>query len=33
MSNIASRVIEFFLNWAIDFPVNQFLICIQMTYK
>ena len=33
MSNIASRVIEFFLHWAIDFSVNQFLICIQITYK
>ena len=33
MYNIASRVIEFFLHWAIDFSVNQFLICIQMTYK
>ena len=31
--NIASRVIDFFLHWAIDFSVNQFLICIQMTYK
>ena len=31
MSNIASRVIEFFLHWAIDFSVNRFLICIQMT--
>ena len=31
MSNIASRVIEFFLHWAIDLSVNRFLICIQMT--
>ena len=31
MYNIASRVIEFFLQWAIDFSVNLFLICIQMT--
>ena len=30
--NIASRVIEICLHWAIDFSVNQFLICIQMTY-
>ena len=31
MSNIASRVIEFLLHWAIDFSLNRFLICIQMT--
>ena len=29
MSNIASRVTEFLLHWAIDFSVNQFLMCIQ----
>ena len=31
MSNIASHVSEFFLHWVIDFSVNRFLICIQMT--
>ena len=29
--NIANII--FFLHCAIDFSVNQFLICIQMTYK
>ena len=33
MYNIASRVIDIFLNWAIDFSVNRFLIFIQMTDK
>ena len=33
MSNIAGRVIDIFLHWAIDISVNRFLICIQMTDK